>query len=363
MENANRAKDAMELHKQGYSNKEVADIMGVSIGRVAQLLQKARNPKIHEIQGHYKKLITSPAEEFSIRGRYISVTLRNLLCNILLQPDDSYMKEKPKIFNIVEFLYHNIWIARIDISGGDYKMIDSAGFQHKTISGSYNYNQATWIPSGSTEAKKVFFPYAENPLESKAMTIGWTWFDPIKKGIWPHRFIIKFNIYKPGDTSGWVQDHETFEFEFADISVVDNFTKYSFDRLVSGEIGQPLEDSTRGSLDITDDLQIQKQEIEQPVQTIVTPQYSTSDIPTDVMTLIRKKATNEWPDNYQLQLYVIEKQTNAYLSLRRYKVDGVPPNVIKRIRKNAITQWPDDFVMQKYEIDIQVKSYIELNKG
>ena len=240
MESTNKSKEAMELHKQGYSNKEISEIMGISVKRVEQLLYRARNPKIHEIQGHYKKIIATLDEDLSMRGKYLSVTLTNLLLNISFQQGASYHDKISKTYNLVEFLYHNIWMARISLDGGQKCMIDSDGFQHP-LSDICDYIRYTqWIAPGLTVAKEVAFPWPELTLESKAKTRGWWWLSPLKANILPSRFVLNISICKPGDTSGWVQDHETLELEFANTALISQFAAASHERFIKGEIGQPL---------------------------------------------------------------------------------------------------------------------------
>jgi hypothetical protein len=241
MEKKNRSGEAMEFHKQGCSNGEIAEIMGISVKNVGRLLSRARNPRIHEIQGHYKKIImTLDDEDISIRGKYLSLTLTNLLLNISLQQDEDYHDRIPKTYNLVEFLYHNIWSARISISGGQKCMIDSDGFQHELadICDFHSYNH--WLPPRTSGIpKEVFFPWPDLTIEAKAKTRGWWWLRPLRGNILPCRFVIQISIYKPGDTSGWVQDHETLEFEFANNALVSQFAVSSYQRFTKGEIGCP----------------------------------------------------------------------------------------------------------------------------
>ena len=107
----------MELHKQGYTNKEIAEITGKSLKSIEHLLHRARNPRIHEVQGHYKKIITALDEDISIRGKYMSVTMKSLLSNTTLSQGDLYQNESPKTYNLFEFLYHNILYADFFLFG------------------------------------------------------------------------------------------------------------------------------------------------------------------------------------------------------------------------------------------------------
>lgn len=239
METTNKANEAMELHKKEYSNKEISEAMGVSVKRVEQLLHRARNPRIHEIQGHYKKIITTLDEALSIRGKYMSITLTNFLFNIPLQPESIYNDNNLKTYNLVEFIYHNIWIARMSISGGEKCLIDSEGFQHRLGDICDHIKYTKWIQNDAA-TRDVFFPWPELTLESKAKTRGWWWLSPLKEGVVPHRFILRFDIFNPGDTSGWVQDHETLELEFLNAELISQFANNSHEQFLKREIGQPL---------------------------------------------------------------------------------------------------------------------------
>ena len=94
-------------------------------------------------------------------------------------------------------------------------MIDSEGFQHSGRASEHGFDQV-YRPS-SNELFSVRFAYAEPVLEPYAKTKGWIWFDELPDDVTPRRLVFIFNIYDPGQTSGWIRDTETLEF------VIENF--------------------------------------------------------------------------------------------------------------------------------------------
>lgn len=197
---------------------------------------------VNPSKGHYKKLITTLDEDLSIRGKYMSIKLTNFLFNILLKPSHPlYANFNPLIFNLVEFIYHNIWIARISFWAEDkISVIDSDGFQHPLIGTSLDPLIYTKCILKDGVARDVCFPHLNLTLESKAKVKGWWWLRPLKGDVVPLRFILRFDIFKPGEISGRVQDSETLEFEFKNAELILQFANSSYERFLKREIGQPL---------------------------------------------------------------------------------------------------------------------------
>jgi hypothetical protein len=82
----------------------------------------------------------------------------------------------------------------------------------------------------------------------------------------------------------------------------------------------------------------------------------------DISRSIRAKAEKEWPGDYEMQRYEINKQTDAYNWLViASSATGVPQQVFDQIKIKAASEWADDYEMQKYEITKQVKAYVELH--
>ena len=78
---------------------------------------------------------------------------------------------------------------------------------------------------------------------------------------------------------------------------------------------------------------------------------------------IKSKAISEWPDKYDMQVYEIKKQVEAYNTLQGMtSASGVPQSAFDRIKSKAISEWPDKYDMQVYELKKQVEAYRSLNR-
>ena len=62
-----------------------------------------------------------------------------------------------------------------------------------------------------------------------------------------------------------------------------------------------------------------------------------------------------------MQKYETDKQFKASLEVKRYKNKKVPSKVLTKIRTRARQHWPEDYVMQLYEIEKQAAAYIAIN--
>jgi hypothetical protein len=186
------------------------------------MVAKKKKTKIKWEGLHHKKIITS-LDDLSLRGKYMSIKLNSLLYNVVLR---SAYEESEKSFILIEVVYHNLWDYRLNSSAtGSTKMIDSDDFQHD--GDGCHYDEYTNLRINENNYKKVSFPWPELILEAGAKTKGWTWFDGLPKGVLPHRFIFKFQVFEPGDTSGWVQDQETYEFVLGDNDLQQLFDAHS----------------------------------------------------------------------------------------------------------------------------------------
>lgn len=79
---------------------------------------------------------------------------------------------------------------------------------------------------------------------------------------------------------------------------------------------------------------------------------------------VKAKAAKKWPNDFSMQQFEIEKQTEAFMSMARYIKDGIP-NIPQEqgtsIINGAVQKWNDDYDMVVYEIEKQAKAYKELN--
>jgi hypothetical protein len=78
---------------------------------------------------------------------------------------------------------------------------------------------------------------------------------------------------------------------------------------------------------------------------------------------IKEKAKSEWPDNYQMQLYEIEKQQAAVLELKKGKPNDLTEDEFEQIRTNAKAYWPNDFQMWLYEEQKQIEGLRKLRNS
>jgi len=154
--------------------------------------------------------IFDAVDQRTIRGKHMAVTLGRLFVNLPLYYQ---IQNEVRCFTMLEVIWHNLWDYRM--SQGDAKMIDAEGFQHSGKTHEYGFDQV-YKPSRN-ELFSVKFAQAEFVLEPYARTRGWVWFDELPNGVLPRRLIFIFNIYDPGQTSGWIRDTETLEF------VIENF--------------------------------------------------------------------------------------------------------------------------------------------
>lgn len=82
----------------------------------------------------------------------------------------------------------------------------------------------------------------------------------------------------------------------------------------------------------------------------------------DAREKIRKKAKDEWPDDFEMQLNEIEKQENAIKKLLEQIPVDIPKNEFSRIRDKAKREWPDDYEMRVQEEEKQIESYRKLRR-
>ncbi|HEY5043032.1 MAG TPA: ankyrin repeat domain-containing protein [Verrucomicrobiae bacterium] len=82
----------------------------------------------------------------------------------------------------------------------------------------------------------------------------------------------------------------------------------------------------------------------------------------DISRSIRAFAEKEFPDDYNMQEFVINQQTEAYnWVVTASSATGVPQGVFEQIKAKAAEEFPDDFNMQKFVINQQVKAYTDLH--
>ncbi len=111
--------------------------------------------------------------------------------------------------------------------------------------------------------------------------------------------------------------------------------------------------------------QQQKELVEQQAQAVQEPasrQAAAHQAALEVSASIRSEAERKWPGDYDMQLYEINKQTEAYNWVYAANgATGVPSDIFFQIKSDAAGKWPRDYDMQKYEITKQVNAYVQIH--
>lgn len=76
--------------------------------------------------------------------------------------------------------------------------------------------------------------------------------------------------------------------------------------------------------------------------------------PAEVASVIEANAKADWVDDFEMQDYQIENQTNAYNQLKAVVIDN---DVKKTQIENAMSEWGMDFEMIQYQYDNQMEAY------
>jgi len=82
----------------------------------------------------------------------------------------------------------------------------------------------------------------------------------------------------------------------------------------------------------------------------------------DISRSIRAFAEKRYPDDYDMQKFVINQQTEAYNWVVSVSSPaGVPQEVFEQIKTRAAHRYPDDYDMQKFVINQQTEAYTDLH--
>jgi len=94
---------------------------------------------------------------------------------------------------------------------------------------------------------------------------------------------------------------------------------------------------------------------------IVTTMRQNQNNLSNIKARVKATAQAEWPDNYDMQVYTIKVQMDAYQKLQGMtSVSGIPSSVFEKIKNMAISEWPENYDMQIYTIEVQTKAYRDL---
>jgi hypothetical protein len=93
------------------------------------------------------------------------------------------------------------------------------------------------------------------------------------------------------------------------------------------------------------------------VENEINSQSIQKDISNSIDALIKQKARTDWPDDFNMQVYVIESQRAAYQECLNHNPSDIPIHELNRIKAKAQRDWPDDFVMRLHVEQDQVANY------
>jgi hypothetical protein len=89
-----------------------------------------------------------------------------------------------------------------------------------------------------------------------------------------------------------------------------------------------------------------------------------AQVPNRIIREIKTIAKLDWPGDYEMQRYNIDKQIKAYeqvSNLRKRGFRGVPFATVRSIVEKSQLDWPQDYEMQRYSATKQIKSYLAIN--
>jgi len=84
------------------------------------------------------------------------------------------------------------------------------------------------------------------------------------------------------------------------------------------------------------------------------------NIPVKIKAIIKMKAESEWPDDFEMQYDVVEKQSSAYKSIESMKSSCTNNVVFNKTLKKACEEWSDDFEMQLHTIKNQLEAAMKM---
>lgn len=79
-------------------------------------------------------------------------------------------------------------------------------------------------------------------------------------------------------------------------------------------------------------------------------------VPEEIIVEIKLKAIQDWPDDYSMQVYILEKQVDAYKVLYAWAHNNKNNEMAERIFRKAQRDWPGDYSMQLYLVKKEVEA-------
>lgn len=83
----------------------------------------------------------------------------------------------------------------------------------------------------------------------------------------------------------------------------------------------------------------------------------------DAERVIREHCEAEWPEDFTMRKYCVDKQMKALSTLRMEMPSDIPESAFTTIRRKAETEWPTDYAMRLYRQQQEIDSYRQLHSN
>lgn len=85
-----------------------------------------------------------------------------------------------------------------------------------------------------------------------------------------------------------------------------------------------------------------------------------NNLPELVRAEILEQSYSKWPEDFSMQAYILEKQTDGFYSLLNLeeKFIGIQPKIIEKIKLAARNAWDDDLQMQAFFINKEINKIL-----
>lgn len=72
-------------------------------------------------------------------------------------------------------------------------------------------------------------------------------------------------------------------------------------------------------------------------------------------------AENGWPDDFEMELHTFKSQLEAGTKFFGYENNDIPADVLEQLKIQAYEEWPDDHEMKLHTLENQVAAWIDIN--
>jgi hypothetical protein len=83
-------------------------------------------------------------------------------------------------------------------------------------------------------------------------------------------------------------------------------------------------------------------------------------LPEEVLTTILERAEGDFPDDYSTRLYQAETEVAAWRKLQQLTAPGIPTEVLRTMVERAESDFPDDFSTRLYQIETEIAAWRDL---